>query len=94
MKLWDLSGSVGGPIKKDRVWYFVNVREEGSYRSVPGMYANINAGLAGKYTYVADLTRPASTAGSWRIGNALKVPIRRMIMRVDLPVVAGFRVTA
>ena len=25
LKLWDFSGSVGGPIKKDRVWYFFNV---------------------------------------------------------------------
>jgi len=70
MKLWDFSGSVGGPIKKDRLWYFLNVREEGSYRAVPGMYANLNAGIAGKYTYAPDLTRPAATAGSWRIGNA------------------------
>jgi hypothetical protein len=69
LKLWDFSGSVGGPIKKDRVWYFLNVREEGSYRSVPGMYANVNAGVVGKYTYVADVSRPAATAGSWRIGN-------------------------
>ncbi len=69
LKLWDFSGSVGGPIKKDRVWYFFNAREEGSYRSVPGMYANLNAGVPGKYTYVADTTRPAATAGSWRIAN-------------------------
>ena len=69
LKLWDFSESVGGPIKKDRVWYFLNMREEGSYRSVPGMYANLNAGVQGKYTYVADLTRPAATAGSWRIAN-------------------------
>ncbi len=33
------------------------------------MYANVNAGVPGKYTYVADLTRPAATAGSWRIAN-------------------------
>ena len=51
------------------MWYFLNVREEGSYRSVPGMFANVNAGVPGKYTYVADLTRPAATAGSWRIAN-------------------------
>ena len=69
LKLWDLSGSVGGPIKKDRVWYFLNVREEGSYRAVPGMFANVNAGDATKWTYVADPTRPAATAGSWRIAN-------------------------
>src|SRR5207237_9242486 len=64
LKLWDLSGSVGGPIKKDRVWYFFNARDEGSYRSVPGMFANLNAGIPGKYTYIADLSRPAVTAGS------------------------------
>jgi len=69
LKLWDVSGSVGGPIKKDRVWYFLNIRDEGSYRAVPGMYANVNAGVKGKYTYVADPTRPAATAGSWRIAN-------------------------
>ncbi len=69
LKLWDFSGSVGGPLKKDRVWYFLNLREEGSYRSVPGMYANLNAGVIGKYTYVADVSRPAATAGSWRIAN-------------------------
>ena len=38
LKLWDINGGVGGPIKKDRVWYFVNSREEGSWQSVPGMY--------------------------------------------------------
>src|SRR4029078_9997579 len=69
LKLWDFSGSVGGPIKKNRVWYFFNAREEGSYRAVPGMYANINAGVPGKYTYVADLSRPAATPGSLRIRN-------------------------
>jgi hypothetical protein len=69
LKLWDVSGSVGGPIKKDRVWYFFNARDEGSYRSVPGMFANVNAGVPGKYTYVADPSRPAATAGSWRIAN-------------------------
>src|SRR5207244_1255046 len=51
VKLWDFSGSVGGPIRKDRVWYFFNAREEGSYRAVPGMYANQNAGIYGKWTY-------------------------------------------
>ncbi|MEK7214020.1 MAG: TonB-dependent receptor, partial [Chloroflexota bacterium] len=36
---------------------------------MPGMYANLNAGVVGKYTYVADVSRPAATAGSWRIAN-------------------------
>ena len=70
LKLWDVNGGIGGPIFKDRLWYFVNVRDEGSFRSVPGMYANLNAGDPTRWTYVPDLTRQAQTAGSWTIANA------------------------
>ena len=30
LKLWDIAGGLGGPIVKDRLWYFLNVRNEGS----------------------------------------------------------------
>ena len=29
-KVYDLNGAFGGPIKKDRVWFFVNARTQGS----------------------------------------------------------------
>jgi Carboxypeptidase regulatory-like domain len=70
LNLWDINIAAGGPVQKDRVWYFVAARDQGSSRSVAGMYANANAGDPNKWTYVADLTRPAETAGSWTIGNA------------------------
>jgi hypothetical protein len=69
LKLWDFTAGVGGPIIKDRIWYFANVREEGSWQSVPGMYRNQNAGDPTKFIYVPDLTKQAATAGSWRIAN-------------------------
>jgi hypothetical protein len=69
LKLWDFTAGVGGPILKDRIWYFANVREEGSWQSVPGMYRNQNAGDPTKFIYVPDLTKQAATAGSWRIAN-------------------------
>ena len=69
LKLWDVNGGLGGPIRKNRLWYFVNIRDEGSFRSVPGMYANLNVGDPTKWTYVPDLTRQAETAGSWTIAN-------------------------
>ncbi len=65
-KLWDTNVGIGGPIKKDVVWYFFQFRDEGSHRTVPGMFANLNMGDPTKWTYVKDATRPAVTAGSWR----------------------------
>src|SRR5215208_3286462 len=43
-KVWDFNVGIGGPIAADRLWYYANVRDEGSERTVPGMFANKNAG--------------------------------------------------
>jgi hypothetical protein len=48
---WDVSGSGGGPIKKDRLWFFANVRKYQTINPVPGAFANLNAGDATKWTY-------------------------------------------
>ena len=69
-KLWDTNIGIGGPIRKDKVWFFVQFRDEGSHRTVPGMFANKNMGDPNAWTYVADTTRPAVSAGSWRNGSA------------------------
>ena len=65
-KIWDFNLGVGGPIKKDRMWFFGTLRDEGSHRTVPGMFANLNAGDPAKWTYVKDPTRPAAAAQSFR----------------------------
>jgi Carboxypeptidase regulatory-like domain len=67
LKLWDFSLGVGGPVMKDRVWFYAIAREEGAHRSVPGMWANKNAGDATKWTYEPDLTRQSRSAGSYGI---------------------------
>ncbi len=74
-KLWDYNLGLGGPLKKDTAWFFVQIRDEGSHRTVPGMFANANMGDATKWLYVADTTRPAVQAGSWRNG-ALRVTVQ------------------
>jgi hypothetical protein len=51
---------------KDAFWFFFQFRDEGSYRTVPGMFANRNMGDPTKWTYERDETRPAVAAGSWR----------------------------
>jgi hypothetical protein len=70
LKLWDYNIAVGGPILKDRIWYFGQFRDEGSHRTIAGMFANANVGDPTKRTYVADTSRPAIQAGSWRNASA------------------------
>jgi hypothetical protein len=65
-KLWDSNFGLGGPIAKDRVWFFFQFRDQGSHRTVPGMFANRNMGDPTKWNYEADTTKPAVAAGSWR----------------------------
>jgi hypothetical protein len=65
-KIWDFNGAVGGPIRKDRLWFFYTLRDEGSHRTVPNMFANLNAGDPTKWTYAPDRNRPAAVAASFR----------------------------
>src|SRR5262245_4633396 len=66
LKQWDFTLGIGGPIKKDRLWYYVTAREEGQHRSIPNLYPNLNAGTSNKL-YVADKTREVQGAESWRL---------------------------
>ena len=65
-KLWDSNLGIGGPIAKDMVWFFFQFRDQGSHRTIPGMFANRNMGDPTKWNYEADRSRPAVAAGSWR----------------------------
>jgi Carboxypeptidase regulatory-like domain len=58
-KSWDLNGAVGGPIKKDRLWYFASGRTQGQTRKIANIYYNLNAGDATKWLYAPDLNNQA-----------------------------------
>jgi hypothetical protein len=45
-----LNIGVGGPIVRDRLWFFGTMRNEGSDRTVNGMFPNANAGHPTKWT--------------------------------------------
>jgi hypothetical protein len=64
-KVYDLNGAFGGPIVKDRVWYFVNARTQGSTRTIANIFYNRNAGDPTKWTYDPDLDQPAYTDRTW-----------------------------
>jgi hypothetical protein len=64
-KVYDLNAAVGGPIIKDRVWYYANARTQGSTRRIASVYYNQNTGDATKWTYAPDLSQPAYNDRTW-----------------------------
>src|SRR5262245_14287208 len=68
IKNWDTSFAMGGPIKRDRLWFFGNVRSFGSQSDVPGLYGNANAGNPNAFLYAEDRSIKARNANSKLIG--------------------------
>jgi hypothetical protein len=56
-KVYDVSAAMGGPIMRDRLWYFVNAHVGGSRRDSANVYYNLNAGDPGKWLYAPDVSR-------------------------------------
>jgi len=67
IKNWDTNLAIGGPIKRDRLWFFNNLRSYGTYQDVPGIYANANALDPSKWGYAKDTSVKARSAGAKKI---------------------------
>ena len=57
-RVYDVSGTLGGPIRKDRLWYFLTAHTGASTRDISGIYYNLNAGDVSKWLYEPDYHRP------------------------------------
>jgi hypothetical protein len=64
IKIWDLNGSVGGPLRKDKLWFFLTSRYHGNRKYIEGMYYNLNAGTT--LPYAPDTDRPAISDSTWK----------------------------
>ena len=69
LALYDGEGGIGGPIKKDKLWFFYVARTYGNSTSVTGMFANKNAGDPNSWSYVADPALQARNDGSTIVNN-------------------------
>jgi hypothetical protein len=52
LKNYDWSVSYGGPIKRDRLWFFANYRDLSGQTAMEGIQANANAGNAARWDWV------------------------------------------
>ena len=59
IKVWEVNPMGGGPIRRDRLWFYLTYREVYSENTVPGMFFNKNAGDPTKWTVDFDRSRPA-----------------------------------
>ncbi len=64
-KVYDLNGAFGGPIKQDKIWYYVNARTQGSTRLIAGVQYNLNAGDASKWLYAPDPNNQMYSDRTW-----------------------------
>ena len=64
-KNWDFNPGFGGPLKRDKVWFFASGRSQGAYLFAPGIFYNKNENDPTKWNYDPDLTRPASLEKQW-----------------------------
>jgi carboxypeptidase family protein len=64
--IWDVNPGFGGPIRRDKVWFFATGRYTGANNFVGGMFFNANASNPAVYTYVPDTSRPAFIENVWK----------------------------
>src|SRR5688572_19931488 len=72
---YDTSFSSGGPIRRDRLWYFAQAYYRGSSTDI-SMFFNKNAGDITKWTYEADPTRQARNVGNGPLQPNLRLTIQ------------------
>jgi hypothetical protein len=65
IKNYDLSAAAGGPLQRDRVWFFGTLRGQGNSNYITNMYYNKNAGDPNKWLYEPDLSRQAFNDKTW-----------------------------
>jgi hypothetical protein len=68
-KLWEVNPALGGPIRRDLLWFYGTFRHQGNRQLVAGMFENRNAGDATKWTYDPDPSRQAIDDGTWKNGS-------------------------
>jgi hypothetical protein len=60
-RVYDVNPAIGGPIFKDKLWFYSSVRWQESSNNPAGAFLNKNGGDLTKWTYEADPSKPATS---------------------------------
>jgi hypothetical protein len=69
IRSWDTSFAMGGPIVKDRLWFYGTTRAIGAYTDIAGRFGNLNAGDPSRWDYIVDQSIKQRSATSRKIGG-------------------------
>ena len=61
IKVWEVNPMGGGPLKRDKLWFYASYREVYAENTIPGMFVNRNAGDPTKWLVDFDQSRPGFT---------------------------------
>ena len=67
IKNWDTNVAISGPVLRDRIWFFGNLRTLGNYQDVPNQYANLNANNPNSWYFDRDTSIKVRNATSKKI---------------------------
>jgi hypothetical protein len=68
--LTDINPTAGGPIRRDKLWFFASGRYQQTDRYVAGLWENLNAGDPTKWTYEPDYAHQTASTLYVLSGNA------------------------
>ncbi len=63
---YDINPGFGGPLKQDKVWFFVSARYKNSANYASGMYYDKNFNTPNVWAFEPDLDRPAANPSIWK----------------------------
>ena len=66
---WEINPAFGGPLLRDRLWFFVSGRTSSVNNYIPGAIANLNAGNRDSFAFAADPSFQGSRDTLWRNVN-------------------------
>ena len=76
-KIYDVAPTFGGPIARDRLWFFLSARRSNAEQYAANLYPNKNAYNPGAWTYEPDLTTRVV------LGNALPMAGARLTWQAN-----------